>query len=169
MWKLTCLLTAAFSAAFVAGSQGRFVSSPFQPAIPFGTAIKMTPDPSSIWSWHHDVTATGNLSIPIEIDIDGNGQPDTMDPRVRVLVTDVQMFPETQQLKHASLRDGTGDLWDLTNIYTTSGDPTANQSFHFSTPLAVAVGSKLLIDVQPLSLTGSYRVRVHLIGRVVNL
>jgi hypothetical protein len=166
MWKLTCLLTVAFSAAFVAGSQGRIVSSPFQPAIPFGTAIKMTPDPSSIWSWHHTISSSAPVSVEVPIDVDQNGVPDTANHGVRVLVTDMQAFtPVGMGSASLSLADGAGIRWDLTPVSATGTQPLV--SYHFVTPIAITPGSGLRVFMTPL--TPSPSVSVNLIGRVVNL
>ena len=165
MWKLTCLVAAFTAAGFAAGS-GRILYSPLQPAVPFGASIKMTPDPSSIWSWHEDVTASGNLTIPVFIDIDGNGEMDTNDPWRRVLVTDMQFVGTTGLFLRVALIDENGDLWDMTQLG--SQNPTTNQTYHLSTPLVLTPMSTLSVDLEAAPST-AYRARIHLVGRVVNL
>ena len=89
-----------FKTAFVlAGMSGLFffanpyvVYSGIQAQQPVGTAFKMTPDPSNIWSWHHTVTVKPNttVTVPVVIDFDKNGKMDTEYSFTRVLVTDLQ-------------------------------------------------------------------------------
>ena len=168
MWKLTCLLAAVSATAFAAGS-GRLVISPFQPAIPFGTAIKMTPDPSSIWSWYDEFKVSTNTSIPIQVDVDGNGQLDTRNPFVRVLITDMKVKVSVSPLTRVAISDGQGVLWDLTPLYDSSNNAVADPAYHLTTPLVLPVDSVPTVILEPRSSGSVSDVRLSLIGRVVNL
>ncbi len=135
-------------------SQGTFVYSAFQYQLPFRSALKVTPDPANIWSWHGTVPA--NQPVPIIVDIDGNGRSDTENPHVRVVLTDVQVV--TNGATALTISDGTAVRWRQSKT-----DGPAEGSHAFATPLLLPVGSTLTLS----SLT---RIdEVHLIGRVLTL
>ena len=96
------------------------------------------------------------------VDINGDGQMDTIDPSVRVLITDVQWTGA--QSGNLSLRDSIGGKrWTLSSGL---GATVA----HLGTPLVLSVGSDLFLDVPKELFPGTGgAVDVNIIGRVVNL
>lgn len=158
---IACLaLTAAAGVAV-----GRVIYTPFQVAYPLGSALKVTAEPGGIWSYHNQFTPQSSPhNERILVDIDGNGRMDTEHQGVRVLITDVQVF-STGPMHPIHLKDSQGAIWDLSVPGPNNGIPLS-VSHHFSTPLALDVGSDLFVE------TGGSTVvtlSVHVIGRVVNL
>ena len=148
------------------------VYSGIQAQQPVGTAFKMTPDPSNIWSWHHTVTvkALSTVTVPVVIDFDTNGKMDTEYAFARVLITDMQVrsgWVPTSVL----LLDNKGVRWDLTpslRYYWSRADPGPVPAvFHLSTPLSLPVGSSLSVQVKTQAKADTFT--INLIGRLVTL
>lgn len=146
------------AATLAVATGGRFVYSAQQFQIPFGTALKVTPDAANIWSWHGRVTEQAPVRFPIIVDMDGNGTSDTENARVRVMVTDVQIPAGTRGMLYLS--DGTTRRW----LLTPSNDLRDSFVHHFSTPLVFPVGSTLTLEDEQ-----SVNCEVNIIGRVVTL
>ena len=74
MLKLAFLLLFCTGTAFYAG--GRSVYSGLQLQLFGGTALKMAPDPSNIWSWHETITipSSRSITVPVLVDFDKNGK-----------------------------------------------------------------------------------------------
>ncbi len=167
MLKVAALIVSCSTAAFVIGT-GTTVHSPAQKALPFGASLKVTPDPSSVWSWSKEITAPANQTVTesVLVDFDGNGRMDTEHPFFRVLVTDMQCTVHNPRgVSKVFLRDATGVRWDMTPGSNNSG--LINDSFALTTPLVLPVGSDLNVEVRGSS--SGVTARVSLIGRIVNL
>ncbi|MCB9920409.1 MAG: hypothetical protein H6832_18550 [Planctomycetes bacterium] len=144
----TCLVT------------GRLTYSAVQTQVFPGSALKVTPDPSNIWSFHDTVSPqNGKAVVPVIVDFDKNGKSDTELAGARLLVTDVELVVSLGQgiLK---LNDSTGTRWEL---HTALNQRAVDKSF--ASPLAIPFGSKLELEV----LTDAPLVSVHVIGRLVTL
>jgi len=115
----TILIAFGFSAAGAAAAVlyvGRTViSSPFQLAIPFGTAVKTTIDPANVWSWHYEFQNVGGALVTanVLVDMDGNGVMDTENSWLRVLITDFELISPQNALGIASISDGTGKRYSV--------------------------------------------------------
>jgi hypothetical protein len=176
MLKLALML-GAMGAAFFAGS--RTIYSALQLQVPFGTAIKMTPDPANIWSWHDTLTLpknTASKTFPVMVDFDNNGKMDTELKDVRVMITDMQVSYPAGSAQHwqtmrVTIRDASGILWDMTPTTWHYQQQRFGYETHLATPLALPVASNL--DVEMLLPYGAVNedmvVTVHLIGRLVTL
>ncbi len=142
-------------------SQGTFVYSPFQYQLPFRSAVKVTPDPANIWSWHGRIFAQSPVREAVPVDLDGNGRSDTENPHWRVVVTDVQVEGSGARvyLSDASTRRWLVHPVTLTDQYLSTT--------HFSTPLVFPVGSVLTIEAE--SGSSAVQISVNIIGRVVTL
>jgi len=166
------------STAFMAA--GRVHYSGLQLQTPFGSAYKMTPDPSNIWSFHETYTITkgGKHSIPVLVDFDKNGKMDTEHKDVRVLITDIsirrglRVDAETNGLQHLSIADDKGDRWSP----AFAGYSAQNVVFplyvdHLVTPIALPVDSGLKVEftASPSGSSGQNVVHIHIIGRLVTL
>ena len=161
---------------------GRTVYSPLGVSIPEGAALKVTPDPANIWSFHEELTIAGNAttSVDVLVDFDGNGLMDTENPSLRVLITDMQVTMRAgsgtgrgDPIPIIHLQDGAGVRWNLTPIphagtqFDVLGVTTAT---HLATPLALPVGSDLTLEISNTDPNSRSRVlAINLIGRVVNL
>lgn len=163
----TALLTLAFSltatsAAFV--YVGRTAhSSPFQMDIPYGSAVKTTPDPANIWSWHHTFPGGGPTLAEVLVDVDGNNVMDTEHPWLRVVITDLAIVQVAgPQPATAWIRDGTGRRFAVSTA--PGANSKAAEHVALATPIVLPVGSPLTVEV----VTGN-TCEVHLVGRVVNL
>jgi hypothetical protein len=159
------LLSSVISAAFFAG--GRVHYSGLQLQQPFGSAFKMTPDPSNIWSHHETIarSAGGINTVTILVDFDNDGKMDSLHKGVRILVTDISIRANADATQF-ELVDDTGTRWVIpyrnraSNSFFYFGD-------HLLTPLAVPVGSGLKLTYSCRQ--GGERVDVHVIGRLVTL
>jgi hypothetical protein len=147
------------STAFMAA--GRVHYSGLQLQTPFGSAFKMTPDPSNIWSYHEDVTPA--KSVQIVIDFDNDGKMDTSHKDVRVMITDVQVIGSAPGDKH-ELVDSTGVRWEM--VLNRENNRTSYEK-SFTTPLVLPVGSKLEWRYSPLN--SGVPFKINLIGRLVTL
>jgi len=140
--------------------------SGFQGKFPFGSGIKVLPDGTNIWSWHH--TQVGDGVTEVVVDFDNNGRMDTENHCFRVLVTDMQARYFWQPSSNPPpsiflLDDSNTVLWDMSAGMQLGPSP----SYHLATPLAVPIGSKLRIAVSHINTnTPMY---LTLIGRIVNL
>jgi hypothetical protein len=178
MLKLALML-GAMGAAFFAG--GRTIYSALQLQVPFGTAIKMTPDPANIWSWHDTLTLPKNTltkAFPVMVDFDNNGKMDTELKDVRVMITDMQVSSLNLNANsydparfRIHIRNGDGVLWDLSPIHHTSSSYRFGYEAHLATPLSLPVSSTLDIELTSVdsALGNDQAVNVHLIGRLVTL
>lgn len=158
---LRLLLAGVFGvgATLLVVSQGTFVYSPFQYQLPFRSALKVTPDPANIWSWHGTVSGQGPIRQSVPVDLDGNGRSDTENPFLRVMVTDVQVEGSGSRV---FLSDGAVRRWLIHPISTADQNLS---SIHFATPLVLPVGSMLTIE----AVGSTVNVAVNLIGREVTL
>lgn len=165
--KVITIVAALALASFAGMAVGRLVYTPFQIAYPIGSSFKVTTEPGGIWSYHNQYIPAGQRPHleRILVDIDGNGRMDTEVEGVRVLITDVQVYGHNGPMYPIQLRDSQGPIWDMSVLGPNSGAPLS-MSHHFSTPLALEVGSDLFVEVGG-SLGGT--ISVHVIGRVVNL
>ena len=111
MLKLALLGILGMGTAFYAG--GRAVYSGLQLQIFGGAGLKVTPDPSNIWSWHE--TIPGGKTVPVLVDFDKNGKMDSENPAFRVLITDMQTTLDGNYSRISSVRllDDQGTRWDL--------------------------------------------------------
>ncbi|MBK9386039.1 MAG: hypothetical protein IPN34_14605 [Planctomycetes bacterium] len=152
-------------------------------AIPVGGAIKMTPDPASVWSWHEEITGQPGqtVTVPVLVDFDGNGNMDTEYPDLRVCITDVQAVSSGtidaangQRGATVVLRNGGGTRWDITPLPHGGADNQATtgqlvSTHHFATPLVLPIASSLNVAVTLASNEPPRTISVNLIGRIVNL
>jgi archaellin len=124
-------------------------SSVFQCSYPIGSAFKTVVDPANVWSWTGDIPPGGTSVL---VDFDGDGQMDTNNPFVRVLITDMLNFSGGE----VDIVDSSGLRWRM--------GPGVGQHHNLTTPIVLPVGSTLtLTNTLPATL------RSTLIGRVVNL
>jgi len=181
----TAFLVAACSFAAFSAATARTVYSPQQLAAPTGWSLKVTPDPSSIWSWHETILVTPGETVrtSVDIDIDKNGVRDTLNSTQRVYVTDMQInVAEGPYLADdgtitAILRDTGGQRWNLTPSSNYDGAGVGDRQFlptvyRLETPLILPVGSDLRVDITNVTGAGDIgdrNVEVNLIGRVVTL
>lgn len=156
---LRLLLAGVFGvgATLLVVSHGTFVYSPFQVQLPFRSALKVTPDPANIWSWHGTVDAGIN---DLRVDLDNDGRPDSHDAWRRVMVTDVQI-ESLGGSPAVWVRDGSIRRWRVDSPSPTN--PFAPVSHHFGTPLVIPVGGLPQLEVVGGSCT------VHVFGREVTL
>lgn len=143
---------------------GRTVhSSPFQMDIPYGSGLKVTPDPANIWSWHHTF-ANYNETVEVLVDVDGNRLMDTEHPWLRVMITDIEFVHPAAGEARAWIRDTTGRRFAV----GTGGFQSSGPVMHcaLATPIVLPVGSSLSVE---MSAQGQNGCEVHLIGHVVNL
>jgi hypothetical protein len=148
-------------AAFFAG--GRVAYSGLQLQVPFGSAIKMTPDPSNIWSFHESVVLDkfGKSTIPVVVDFDSNQRMDTENAGVRVMITDIQCRVLGDYVDQVRLHDDSGVLWEM-NPRVASGIV----SEHMTTPLVLPVGSRLTVELEG---GNQPTIRIHIVGRLVTM
>lgn len=177
MIKTIILASCAFGMFTIAAP--RLVYSDLQLQSPPGSAFKMTPDPSNIWSFHEDITPTGTKqSFPVIVDFDNNGKMDTEYKDVRVMITDISIdragnrfLGNAPLLSDLFLVDDKGKRWS----------PTLTGSFadhvgvvHYRdalrTPLVLPVDSGLRVEFYAKRLGGVQDdVHIQLIGRLVTL
>ncbi|MEZ5989763.1 MAG: hypothetical protein R3F30_11690 [Planctomycetota bacterium] len=172
----------AFSASLGLGTVAFFAGpvmtySGLQPQLPFGTAIKVTPDGSNVWSWTETITQDGTYEVLV--DFDKNGRMDSENKCFRVLVTDMQATFHQGEGRHF-LKAGDGVYLEATNGWTWSlgervkplalsnANDLFDSSFSLATPLVVPTGEKLRVKVSGLY-NDTNRIMVTLVGRVVNL
>ena len=172
---LLCVTCSAVTFATVVYSGRTVQSAPFQMDIPYGSAVKMTPDPANIWSWHqdfHNVAAGVPGTANVLVDFDGNGVMDTENSWLRVVVTDIELVSRNRYLSLATISDGTGKRYSISagNMDPNGGQTATPMSQHItlSTPLVLPVGSPLQVTVENF-LNGNGDFEVNLIGRIVNL
>ncbi len=159
--KLT-LFGTLVGAAFFAG--GTTVYSGLQIQNPLGSAFKMTPDPSNIWSHHESVSPSNGLTIPIVIDFDNNGKMDTEHKGVRVMITDIQVVGSASGDRH-EIVDSTGVRWKC--ILMRNGNSPMYYERSFETPIVLPVGSKLEWKYTPLNSGNPFT--INLIGRLTTM
>ena len=183
MLKISFLALALFGGSFVAMNTGRTVYSGFSGGIPVGGAIKMTPDPGSVWSFHEEVTvASGQtVNVPVLVDFDGNGVMDTEHPNLRVMITDLQASDRgtidtanDRSYARVHLRSGGEVRWDLTPFPRagTTSQRTAglmSNSASLTTPIVLEPSTVLNVEVFAPANGPARTIRINLIGRVVNL
>jgi len=158
---LACLFGSAAGAAVVTGTIT--YSSSFKLGFPIDAAFNVLPSVANIWSWTGPADGT-----PILVDIDGDGVMDTNDPKVKVVITDMQirdMLLTSSTNVGAEITDSSGPRWFLSGVlYNTTGLPRVGpQDVHLTTPIVLPVGSDLSVNGI------GYTPTVTLIGRVQNL
>jgi len=172
---LLCVTCSAVTLATVVYSGRTVHSSPFQLDIPYGAAIKTTPNPANIWSWHQDfhaVPPSGTVTANVLVDFDGNGVMDTENAWLRVVVTDIELVSRNRYLSLATISDGTGKRYSVSagNGDPNGGNPATPMSQHvsLSTPIVLPVGSPLQVTLENFfNANGEFE--VNLIGRIVSL
>jgi len=141
----------------------RIVYSDLQLQSPPGSAFKMTPDPSNIWSFHQEISPSQKIqSFPVVVDFDNNGKMDSEHKGARVLLTDIQIIGGGGQF---DISDSTGKRWHC--IVATHSPNVSFYEKSFTTPLVIPVGSDLKIEYKALNSPDKFT--VHLIGRLVTL
>src|SRR5688572_19255086 len=142
MLKPLVLLAACAAAAFGGTFVGRSVySSQFQAAVPFGSALKTTVDPSSVWSWHYSFPNAGATTVDVLVDLDGNNRMDTEVPWARVMITDAQIVQLGSGGSPATawIVDGNGRRWAVGSLSA----PGSVGNSTLTTPIVLPVGSPL--------------------------
>lgn len=168
------------AAVFFLGSMTTFVAAPrlvysgLQFQVPLGTAIKMAPDPSNIWSFHETVTvpAGRTVQVPVVIDFDNNGKMDTELKGARLVVTDMQALGATQRSNayappRVRLVDDQGVRWAFGPSLRQFAQRRSDVSL--STPLALAIDSSLRVEIINPDPGGQLSVTINLIGRLVTM
>jgi hypothetical protein len=160
---LIALACSAATATAVLTYTGRTVhSAPFQIDIPYGAGVKTTIDPANVWSWHKEWANLGSTdTADVLVDFDGDNQMDTLNPWVRVMITDLELVTSPNAQAYAWILDGTGKRL-AAGVEANSG-PVSHIAL--STPIVLPVGSPLHVQV---SANGA-NIEVHLVGRVVSL
>ena len=162
---LTALVCSAATATAVLTYTGRTVhSAPFQIDIPYGAAVKTTIDPANIWSWHKEwASVGGTVTENVLVDFDGDNQMDTLNPWVRVMITDFTLACTGGGNGTAWILDGTGKR----AVAVVGGFQNGGLVDHVSlaTPIVLPVGSPLHVQVT----SGFQACEIHLVGRVVSL
>ena len=175
--KTTLLALLGISASAMGGATAYAVYTPVQVSFPFNSALKVTPDPANIWSWHKVVSMATPVNVVTEqvlVDIDGNGVMDTNASNVRVLITEIQIVGLSSNLTHVSdavvarILDSAGERWIVPPYLLTNADASHNPYVSLRTPLALANGSDLFVELTRTT-TSNIDVHINLIGRVVNL
>ena len=164
LFGITC---SAVTFATVVYSGRTVHSSQFQLDIPYYSAIKTTPDPANIWSWHHDFACGSGLppiTVNALVDFDGNGVMDTENVWLRVVVTDLEIVGIGTNPSPAllTISDGTSHLYSAFTSVAQRAEHVA-----LATPIVLPVGSQLQVTVDDFNQFSSYQ--VNLIGRIVNL
>ena len=153
------------AAAFVYVGRTEY-SSPIQPNIPFGSAIKVTTDPGNVWSWHHTFHVTGSTqSADVLVDINGDNVMDTVHDVVRVSITDFQIVGLANTSGIAWIVDSQGK-----RLAASIGGWQGSGHVHhvnLTTPIVLPVGSSLRVEVMTTSSSNTFE--VNMIGRVVTL
>ena len=169
MLKTTLLVcAAAMSASAVTLTYvGRTTySSPFQVDFPLSSAIKVTPDPGNVWSWHHEFVNQSGWQLQtadVLVDIDGDQVMDTVHDVARVMITDLQLVGSVGQVATARIIDSGGKRLAVgIGGFQTSG---AVQHINLTTPIVLPVGSFLHVE---LIGDGGATCEVNLVGRIVN-
>ncbi|MHC4078562.1 MAG: hypothetical protein ACYST0_09015 [Planctomycetota bacterium] len=167
----TAFLLAGVSGLFLFASP-RLVYSAIQAQQPVGTAFKMTPDPSNIWSFHETVTLQkrSSTTVPVVVDFDADGKMDTQHAFARLLITDLQTAAERSYDEvRVVLRDNIGPRWRFGTALGGSNPPVYRPSnVHLTTPLSIPVGSDLKVDISNPGLN-PVTVQINIIGRLVTL
>jgi len=160
------------SAVFLSGPVLTYSGA--QGKLPLGSGIKVLPDGTNIWTWHHEQIGDG--TVEVVVDFDKNGKMDSELECFRVLITDMQVTYRWQSFgpgdTSIALVDDQGTvLWQLFNPDRNDLNlRTPSTSEHLSTPLPVPTGSKLHLVVSGFgSVQNNIRIRVRLIGRLVNV
>jgi hypothetical protein len=161
------ILGSFVSLAYLAG--GRSTYSAVQCQYPTGYAFKFAPDPSNIWSFHESISvnASQSVDVPVLVDFDSNGRMDTEYAAARVLITDIQV---RSRLSSVILLDNQGERWDISPETVSSGGNYAftNRETHFTTPLALPIGSNLKVRVRNYN-NATEPTTIHIVGRLVTL
>jgi hypothetical protein len=161
-------------------SAGRVHYSGLQIQQPLGTAFKMTPDPSNIWSFHetYKITQTGSHSVKVLVDFDNNGKMDTEYKDVRVMITDISIdragnrfLGNAPLLYDLFLVDDKGKRWSPTLIGSFADHVgVVHYCDALRTPLVLPVDSGLRVEFYAKRLGGVQDdVHIQLIGRLVTL
>lgn len=181
MLKVLLSFGALFAGSYTAVTVSRTVYSGIGIALPVGAALKSTPDPANIWSWHETITIDPNATVNADVlvDFDQNGRMDSEIAEMRVLITDMQVSitpvrsDDSQSFPEVLLLDAGGVRWDLTPVPhagTQTGLRGIASTAHLSTPLVLPVGSGLTVRATNGGTNAATRVlRVNMVGRVVNL
>ncbi|HMQ20961.1 MAG TPA: hypothetical protein PKE00_00625 [Planctomycetota bacterium] len=151
---------ACFAIGALALVAGRMTHSAAQTQLFPGSAIKVAPDPSNIWSFHQTTqTTNGKVVIPVVVDFDANNKSDSELVGARILVSEVQLVTS---FGRGIMRvvDSGGPRWEL---HTAPNQQSVDRSF--ATPIAIPVGSKFEVEV----LSDAPVVTVNLSGRLVTL
>jgi len=163
MIKTIILASCAFGMFTIAAP--RLVYSSLQLQSPPGSAFKMTPDPSNIWSFHEDITPTGTKqSFPVIVDFDNNGKMDTEHKGARVMITDIQIYG-TARGDTIDIADSSGKRWRC--IIDRYGVDYRSYEKSFTTPIVIPFGSDLKLEYSANH--SAARFTVHMIGRLVTL
>ncbi len=162
---LASLLGGAAGAVVVNGTIN--YSSPFKLTVPIDSAFHVVPSVANIWSW----TGPADGS-PILVDIDGDGVMDTNDPKVKVVITDMQVRDlriTGNSETGVELMDASGPRWFQRSWNFNS--LLQSDSTHFSTPIVLPTGSDLWLQTFDggQATNASWTPTVTLIGRVQNL
>ncbi len=179
MLKTSLLALFAMTGSAALGAGAYAVYTPLQISLPFDAALKVTPDPANIWSWHKTVVLDGAFgdafTESVLVDMNGDGVMDTNEPGVRVLITDIQvlMFQSTEPLGsvlsgtvNARVLDSGGERWVIPPFREDAGSAFAHTKFE--TPLALPVGSDLTLELTKFT-SSDKPVKINIIGRIVNL
>ena len=169
------LISSLVSASLVSTTfmaAGRVHYSGLQIQHPIGSAFKMTPDHSNIWSFHETVTIPANSSkkytVSVKVDFDNNGKMDTEYKELRVSITDMLFLDAGASLQAGTvlIRDDSGPRWVLSR--PSSSD--LRYVDHLTTPLVLPVDSGLVVEFTASNSSNSSKsVQIHLIGRLVTL
>jgi len=163
MIKTIILVSCAFGMFTIAAP--RLVYSDLQLQSPPGSAFKMTPDPSNIWSFHEDIIPTGTKqSFPVIVDFDNNGKMDTEHKGARVMITDIQIYG-TARGDTIDIADSSGKRWRC--IIDRYGADNRFYEKSFTTPIVIPFGSDLKLEYSANN--SAARFTVHMIGRLVTL
>lgn len=165
MLKLALVFSMGVVTTFYAA--GRVTYSGVQQQLFLGAGLKVTPDPSNIWSFHETYTWSrlGTYSIPVLVDFDKNGKMDTELTGARVLITDILIQLEgSSGLVKAVIKDSQGVRWAVRWLTPSIGNATGSE--HLVTPIALPIGSDLRVE---LTTNTAGRAHINLIGRLVSM
>jgi len=172
-------LSAALATLLLAG--GNLVYSNPGGVVPTapGLHINVQPSPVNIWRLHETVTATANAvtTVPVFIDMDGDGVSDTLDPNRRVLITDFLVSQDNVSLGWQSMGPfrlmaqcpgvaAPVPLWEFgPPVNPAAGNHVQlPHSEHLSTPIAVPPGAALTLEVSNLY-QGNATLEIYMNGR----
>jgi hypothetical protein len=167
LFAISCAAAGAVVSTFVGRTE---YSTSLRASIPFGSAVKVTTDPSNVWSWHHRFTGAQPQvlqSADVLVDINGDQVMDTANSFLRLLITDLQLVSADGSAGAGAVRihDSEG-----VRLAASVGSGNASGNVHhvsLATPIVLPVGSSLRVELEPLSAARFFE--VNMIGRVVNL